>query len=147
MDELLHLRHCCRPPQFPLPPLHCSPPPLAPLQQASSSQAPPPRPLRPSAAGSSSQTTEVLRLSVADVSAEEEATPLAVFFAGLQDFSPETALREVASISSFLSQQPSKHRAQFKFLDQISSIFNIVGEELDLEMPLLDRKGKGNARE
>ncbi|KAJ7173819.1 hypothetical protein C8R46DRAFT_1215734 [Mycena filopes] len=116
-----------------------------PSQQASSSRAPHPRSSRPAAEGSSSSSTRAPQPPAADVPMEEDPSPLSAFFAEVEEFTPENATRDAARISSFLADQPIELRAQF--LSHIASVMNIVEDELGVEMPAMDRKGKGKARE
>ncbi|KAJ7143641.1 hypothetical protein C8R46DRAFT_1232725 [Mycena filopes] len=116
-----------------------------PSQQASSSRVPPPRSSRPAAGSSSSSSTWTPQPPAADVSMGEDPSPLSAFFAEVEEFTPENATRDAARISSFLADQPIELRAQF--LSHIASVMNIVEDELGVEMPVMDRKGKGKARE
>ncbi|KAJ7154520.1 hypothetical protein C8R46DRAFT_1041558 [Mycena filopes] len=116
-----------------------------PSQQASSSRASPPRSSRPAAEGSSLSSTRAPQPPAADVPMEEDPSPLSAFFAEVEEFTPENATRDAARISSFLADQPIELRAQF--LSHIASVMNIVEDELGVEMPAMDRKGKGKARE
>ncbi|KAJ7159727.1 hypothetical protein C8R46DRAFT_1039000 [Mycena filopes] len=116
-----------------------------PSQQASSSRAPPPRSSRPAAEGSSSSSTRAPQPPAADVPMEEDPSPLSAFFAEVEEFTPENATRDAARISAFLADQPIELHAQF--LSHIASVMNIVEDELGVEMPAMDRKGKGKACE